>query len=68
MLVDVIGVTAPKKVAADTSSGFKLKNILLTTDFSPASTAAEPYAINIAKHYGATVHAVASAAASNLTQ
>jgi nucleotide-binding universal stress UspA family protein len=34
------------------------KNILYTTDFSPCSEAALPYARSVAEHYGATVHMV----------
>jgi nucleotide-binding universal stress UspA family protein len=33
-----------------------LKNILFATDFSPAAEAALPYAIGLAKQYGAKVH------------
>jgi nucleotide-binding universal stress UspA family protein len=33
-----------------------LKNILFATDFSPAAEAALPYAIGVAKQYGAKVH------------
>lgn len=35
-----------------------LKNILLGTDFSPASDAALPYAVQIAKCFGAKIHVV----------
>lgn len=35
-----------------------LKNILFATDFSPAAEAALPYAIGLAKEYGAKIHAV----------
>jgi nucleotide-binding universal stress UspA family protein len=35
-----------------------LKNILFATDFSPAATAALPFAIQIARAYGAKVHGV----------
>src|SRR5438270_746762 len=35
-----------------------LKNILLTTDFSPAAEAAAPFAIQIARNYGAKVYGV----------
>ena len=41
-------------VAAQTR--IALKNILFTTDFSPAAEAALPYAIGLAKQYGARVH------------
>jgi nucleotide-binding universal stress UspA family protein len=33
-----------------------LENILFATDFSPAAEAALPYALGLAKHYGAKVH------------
>jgi nucleotide-binding universal stress UspA family protein len=33
-----------------------LQNILFTTDFSPAAEAALPYALELAKQYGAQVH------------
>jgi nucleotide-binding universal stress UspA family protein len=36
----------------------KLQNILFTTDFSPCSNAALPYARAIAGLYGSTVHIV----------
>jgi len=41
-------------VAAQTR--IALKNILFATDFSPAAEAALPYAIGLAKQYGARVH------------
>ena len=34
-----------------------LKNILFATDFSPCSNAALPYALSVARRYGATLHA-----------
>jgi|SRR5215469_18582080 len=34
-----------------------LKNILFATDFSPGSDAALPYAVSLARKYGATLHA-----------
>ncbi len=34
-----------------------LKNILFATDFSPCSEAALPYALSVARRYGATLHA-----------
>ena len=34
-----------------------LENILFATDFSPCSNAALPYALSVARRYGATVHA-----------
>ncbi|MGD0790735.1 MAG: universal stress protein [Terriglobales bacterium] len=34
-----------------------LNNILFATDFSPCSNAALPYALSVARRYGATVHA-----------
>lgn len=33
-----------------------IKNILFATDFSPAAEAALPYAVGLARRYGATVH------------
>lgn len=42
----------------DVAARIQLKNILFTTDFSPASRAAEPYALGLAKHYGAKLHAL----------
>ncbi len=42
----------------DVAVRIQLKNILFTTDFSPASRAAEPYALELAKHYGAKLHAL----------
>ena len=36
----------------------QLKNILFTTDFSPAAAAALPYAGELAKHYGAKLYAL----------
>jgi nucleotide-binding universal stress UspA family protein len=41
-------------VAAKTRIG--LKNILFATDFSPVAAAALPYAVGMAKQYGAKVH------------
>jgi nucleotide-binding universal stress UspA family protein len=34
-----------------------LKNVLFATDFSPCSKAAMPYALSVARRYGATLHA-----------
>jgi len=34
-----------------------LKNVLFATDFSPCSNAALPYALSVARRYGATLHA-----------
>jgi nucleotide-binding universal stress UspA family protein len=42
----------------DTSTRVSLKNILYATDFSPASEAALPYVLGLAKQYGAKVHAL----------
>ena len=41
-----------------TKTRISLKNILYATDFSPAAEAALPYALGLAKQYGATVHSV----------
>src|ERR1700687_900073 len=42
----------------DCQTRIALKNILFATDFSAAAEAALPFAIQIARRYGATVHAV----------
>jgi nucleotide-binding universal stress UspA family protein len=42
--------------AVGTKTRISLKNILFATDFSPAAEAALPYAIGLAKQYGAKVH------------
>lgn len=42
--------------ALDVRTRIQIKNILFTTDFSPASRAAVPYAMQLAKHYGAKLH------------
>lgn len=42
--------------AAETKTRIALKNILFATDFSPAAEAALPYALGLAKKYGAKVH------------
>ena len=42
--------------AVATRARIALKNILFATDFSPAAEAALPYAIGLAKQYGAKVH------------
>src|ERR1019366_3272532 len=39
-----------------TKTRISLKNILYATDFSPAAEAALPYAIGLARRYGAKVH------------
>jgi len=44
--------------ATGTQTRISLKNILFATDFSPASEAALPYALGLAKHYGAIIHAI----------
>ena len=44
--------------ATGTQTRISLKNILYATDFSPAAEAALPYALGLAKQYGATVHAL----------
>lgn len=44
--------------AIDTGIRISLKNILYATDFSPASEAALPYVLGLAKQYGAKVHAL----------
>jgi nucleotide-binding universal stress UspA family protein len=42
--------------ALEVCTRIQIKNILFTTDFSPASRAAVPYAIQLARHYGAKLH------------
>jgi nucleotide-binding universal stress UspA family protein len=42
--------------AVGTKTRISLKNILFATDFSPAAEAALPYAIGLARQYGAKVH------------
>src|SRR6202795_1210169 len=42
--------------AVATKARIALKNVLFATDFSPAAEAALPYAIGVAKQYGAKVH------------
>ena len=42
----------------DVSARIQLKNILFATDFSPASNAGVPYAAELAKRYGAQIHAL----------
>src|ERR1700674_703426 len=42
--------------AVATKTRIALKNILFATDFSPAAEAALPYAIGLARQYGAKVH------------
>jgi len=42
--------------AVEARARIELKNILFATDFSPASEAALPYAIGLAKQHGAKVH------------
>jgi nucleotide-binding universal stress UspA family protein len=44
--------------AVATKARIALKNILFATDFSPAAETALPYAIGLAKQYGAKVHGV----------
>jgi nucleotide-binding universal stress UspA family protein len=42
--------------SAQTKRGIALKNILFPTDFSDASKIALPWAVALARHYGATLH------------
>ena len=44
--------------AIEVEARIQVKNILFTTDFSAASRAAVPYALELGKHYGAKVHAL----------
>ena len=46
------------KLAVATSHRVQLKNIVFATDFSPAATAAMPFAAQIAKGFGAKLFAV----------
>ena len=43
---------------AETGTRIALKNILLLTDFSPPSEVALPFAVSIAREFGARVHAL----------
>ncbi len=43
--------------AVDALTPISLKNILLATDFSPCSEAALPYALSVARRYGAKLYA-----------
>ena len=43
----------------DVSARIQLKNILFATYFSPTSNAGVPYAAELAKRYGAKIHAYA---------
>jgi len=43
-------------IATGTKARISLKNILYATDFSPAAEAALPYAVGLAKQYGAKVY------------
>ena len=43
---------------AETGTRIALKNILFLTDFSQASDVAMPFAVAIARQFGATVHAL----------
>src|ERR1700745_129273 len=44
--------------AVQARTRISLKNILFATDFSPAADAAAPFAIQIARRYGAKVYGV----------
>lgn len=44
--------------ALDVRTRIQLKNILFATDFSPASRLTIPYALELAKHYGAKLYAL----------
>jgi len=44
--------------ATTVAAGISVKNILYATDFSPVAEAAAPYAVELARHYGAKVMAV----------
>jgi nucleotide-binding universal stress UspA family protein len=44
------------KPALGVKTWVALENILFATDFSPSSLASLPYALEIARHYGSTIH------------
>lgn len=48
------------------SSALSVKNILFSTDFSPTSEAALPYAVAIARRFGSTLHIVHVLSEANL--
>jgi nucleotide-binding universal stress UspA family protein len=45
-------------IALEPQTRIQLKNILFATDFSRASEEALPYAVELARHFGGTVHAL----------
>ncbi|MGB8011679.1 MAG: universal stress protein [Terriglobales bacterium] len=44
--------------AVEAGKRIALQHVLFATDFSPSSNAALPYALSVARRYGATLHAV----------
>src|SRR5690242_3709434 len=51
--------------AVMTRSALQLKNILFATDFSGAAEAAFPFAVRLAREFGASLHAVHAKAPDN---
>lgn len=58
--------TAPYAGERKLSSALSVKNILFSTDFSPTSEAALPYAVAIARKFGSTLHIVHVLSEANL--
>ena len=58
--------TAPCASEKRPSSGLWVKNVLFSTDFSPTSEAALPYAVAIARKFGSTLHIVHILSEANL--
>ena len=58
--------TAPDAGEKKPSSALSVKNVLFSTDFSPTSEAALPYAVAIARRFGSTLHIVHVLSEANL--
>ena len=58
--------TAPDASEKRPSSALSVKNILFSTDFSPTSESALPYAVAIARRFGSTLHLVHVLSEANL--
>ena len=58
--------TAPEAGEKKPSSALSVKNILFSTDFSPTSEAALPYAVAVARKFGSTLHIVHVLSEANL--
>ena len=58
--------TAASSSERKPSSALSVKNILFSTDFSPTSEAALPYAVAIARRFGSTLHIVHVLSEANL--